>query len=143
MELTISPFEFGQRPEVTLPNPEFYNLLKEEGIRNLVNEHYNLLRQSNVKNLFPEHDEEFELAKKRSADFFIQICGGPAYFNENRGKPLLIKRHQPFTITPEARIIWLQCYKSALSKLTIPEDIIMSFWNYLNYFSNWMVNKPH
>ena len=140
MELTISSFEFGHKPEITLPNPQFYILLKEEGIRNLVNEHYNVLQQSNINGLFPQDEEQFELAKRHSADFFIQICGGPAYFNENRGKPMLIKRHQQFKITPEARIIWLQCYISALSKLTIPEDIILSYWNYLNYFSNWMVN---
>jgi hemoglobin len=143
MELAISTFEFGKRPEVVLPNPDFFNLLKEDGMRKMVSEHYDLLRQSNVKGLFPPDDEHFELAKKHSADFFIQICGGPSYFNENRGKPLLVKRHETFAITPEARLTWLQCYKAVLLKLNIPEDIIVSFWNYINYFSNWMVNTSH
>ena len=142
MELIISTLEYSKRPEVTLPNPNFLKLLKEEGMRKMVNDHYNLLLQSSVKGLFPQDDNEFELAKKRSADFFIQICGGPTYFNENRGKPMLSKRHEPFKITPEARITWLQCYQAVLLKLNLPEDIIMSYWNYLNYFSNWMVNSP-
>ena len=140
MELTIDTFEFGKRPEVTLPSPEFFKVMKEDGIRKMVSDHYDLLRQSNVKELFPESDEQFEMARTHSADFFVQICGGHPYYNENRGKPLLVKRHQPFKITPEARLTWLKCYQIVLSKLDIPEEIKQSFWTYLNYFSNWMVN---
>jgi hemoglobin len=140
VELTISHFEFGERPQVTLPHPLFLQLLKEEGLRKLVSDHYDLLRQSKVKGFFPLEDEKFELAKKHSADFFIQICGGPMYFNENRGKPMLIKRHAPFAITPEARLIWLECYKTVLLKLELPENVLLSFWNYINVFSSWMVN---
>ena len=140
MELTISNYEFGTRPEVKLPDPELYNLLKEEGIRRMVGEHYDLLRKSKVQGLFPKDDTQFELAKKHSADFFIQICGGPTFYNENRGKPMLVRRHEPFAITPEARLTWLKCYQIVLSNLNIPEDIILSFWTYINYFSHWMVN---
>ncbi len=140
MELKINSFEYGVRPEVTLPSPEFYKLMKEEGMRNMVHEHYSLLRMSNVKGLFPEDDAQFKLAEQHSANFFIQICGGPTYYNQSRGNPMLVKRHQPFTITPDARLTWLQCYRQVLSKLDIPEDVIVSFWNYINYFSNWMVN---
>jgi hemoglobin len=53
---------------------------------------------------------------------------------------MLAKRHSPFAITEEARIVWLQCYIEVLSKLELPEDLISSFWNYLNTFSFWMVN---
>jgi hemoglobin len=68
------------------------------------------------------------------------IHGGHPYFNENRGKPMLAKRHAPFHITPEARIVWLNCYQQVLLKLNIPEEMKQSFWNYLNVFSFWMVN---
>jgi hemoglobin len=140
MELTINTFEFGERPSVTLPSPLMLELLKEEGMRQMVSDHYDLLHKSEIKHLFPADEENFKAAKQRSADFFIQICGGPPYFNINRGKPVLAARHAPFAITPEARIIWLSCYKAVLVKLTIPEEVIVSYWNYLNYFSNWMVN---
>ena len=107
----------------------------------MVSDHYDLLSQSEINNLFPRIDEALEKAKQRSADFFIQICGGHPYFNENRGKPLLVKRHAPFQITPEARKVWLKCYQQVLSDLNIQEEIIQSFWNYLNIFSFWMVNS--
>jgi len=141
MNFTINQYEFGQRPPVTLPSPEFLKLLKEEGVRKLVSDHYDLLAQSSIKHLFPKIEEQLEKSKQRSSDFFIQICGGHPYFNENRGKPMLAARHAPFTITPEGRVVWLKCYQEALSKLSIPEETLQSFWNYINVFSFWMVNK--
>jgi len=140
MDLSISQYEFGQRPGVTIPTPEFLEKLTEAGIRKMVSDHYDLLSRSEVKHLFPRIDEALDKAKQRSSDFFIQICGGHPYFNENRGKPVLVSRHAPFAITPEARIVWLKCYQQVLSTLDIPEDLIQSFWNYLNVFSSWMVN---
>lgn len=141
MDFTINQYEFGQRPAVTIPSPEILKTLKEEGIRQMVSDHYDLLSKSEIKQLFPRIDEQLDKAKQRSSDFFIQICGGHPYFNENRGKPMLAKRHAPFTITPEAREVWLKCYIQVLSKLDVPEELIKSFWNYLNVFSFWMVNS--
>lgn len=141
MELSINTYKLGERPEVKMPNPEILNLLKEEGMRKLVGDHYDLMRESSIRNLFPTDDAAFETVKQHSADFFIQICGGPAYFNQNRGKPMLISRHTPFKITYEARLTWLDCYRIALLRLEIPEEYILSFWNYINVFSIWMVNS--
>lgn len=143
MEFTINQYEFGQRPPVTLPSPEFLKILKEEGIRELVGYHYDLLSESEIKHLFPRIEEALDKAKQRSADFFIQICGGHPYYNENRGKPMLAKRHMPFAITSEARIVWLKCYQQALSKFDLPDNVLQSFWDYLNVFSFWMVNTTN
>jgi hemoglobin len=140
MDFSINQYEFGQRPAVSLPDPKLLELLGEEGIRQLVSDHYDLLSKSEIKYLFPRIEEALEKAKQRSSDFFIQILGGHPYFNENRGKPLLAKRHAPFAITPKAREVWLKCYIQVLSKLNLPEDVTQSFWNYLNVFSTWMVN---
>ncbi len=140
MELTITEYKLGERPPVTLPDREFLKQLGEAGIRNMVSRHYDLMRQSAIKHLFPPTDEEFEKAKLRSSDFMIQITGGPEYFNQNRGKPMLINRHAPFAITTEGRKIWLSCYRIALLETGMPEHLIRSFWEYINVFSIWMVN---
>jgi hemoglobin len=141
MDFSISQFEFRQRPPVTTPSPEFLKLLKEEGVRRMVSDHYDLLTQSKISHLFPRNDDVLNKAKRNSADFFIQICGGPSYYLESRGKPMLAKRHAAGSITPESRIVWLQCYIQVLSTLELPEEILQSFWNYLNVFSFWMVNS--
>ena len=70
----------------------------------------------------------------------VQICGGPQYFNQNRGKPMMAARHKPFEITMEGRNVWLNCYKQALLELEAPENLIGSFWNYIDIFSVRMVN---
>ena len=82
-----------------------------------------------------------EIAKLKSSDFFIQICGGHPYFNENQGKPMLSKRHAPFKITAKGRVVWLSLYQQLLPKLNISEELIISYWNYLNIFSVWMINS--
>lgn len=140
MELNINEYSFGERPPVTLPDRDFLKQLGEEGIRRMVSRHYDLLRTSEIKHLFPPTDEAFEKAKLHSSDFMIQICGGPDYFNQNRGKPMMTRRHAPFTITTQARHIWLECYRQALLETRLPEYLIRSFWEYINVFSNWMVN---
>lgn len=142
MELTISNYTWGEKPDVQLPSTQLLTLLGEQGIRDLVSEHYDLLIQSEIKDLFPKNPVALEKAKEHSADFFIQICGGPMYFNKNRGKPMLNRRHLPFKITSGARIVWLSCYRDLLSTSELPADVLLSFWNYLDVFSKWMVNTP-
>jgi len=141
MDLEISKYFPGVRPNVPMPSHELFVLLKEEGMRKLVSDHYDLLVQSPIKHLFPKNPIALEKAKEHAADFFIQICGGPDYFNQNRGLPQMNRRHRPFQITAEARIEWLNCYREVLKKMDLPENVVLSFWNYLDVFSKWMVNR--
>lgn len=141
MEFNISKYFPGIRPSVTLPSQQMFKLLKEEGIRKMVDDHYDLLAESSIKDLFPKNPIALEKAKEHSADFFIQICGGPDYFNQKRGFPQLKRRHLPFKITAEARIEWLNCYKKVLEKLDLHDEVLFSFWNYIDDFSKWMVNS--
>ncbi len=140
MNFEIIPYQNINLPEVQLPDKEFLNQLGEVGIRKLSDDHYNLLRKSDISILFPIDDDEFEKAKLRSSDFLIQIMGGHPYFNENRGKPMLGQRHAPFKITPKARITWLECYREVLKNIELDEEIMSSFWKYLNVLSMRMVN---
>ena len=141
MQPEIQQYPFGARPDVTRPNPEFLTFMGEDGIHKLVNRHYDLMHESSIAHLFPTDKEEFEAAKKRSADFFIQICGGPDYFNQNRGKPALIRRHAPFAIDAAGRQVWLECYHQALLEFDIPKHLFNSFWDYIQVFSAWMINS--
>ncbi len=141
MRFEITAYIPETRPDVKLPSVEMLKLLGEEGIRKMVSDHYELLRKSSVNDLFPQDEAGFDRAKKNTSDFFIQILGGPMYFNKNRGKPMLFKRHLPHKITPDAREEWLKCYQQVLKKMDLPEEVSKSFWNYLDIFSMWMVNS--
>ena len=87
MNLEISYAQFGARPPVTKPIPEFLIEVGEEGIRKLIDEHYESIKTSEIAHLFPMNEQDLQKAKKHAADFFIQICGGPDYFNQSRGPP--------------------------------------------------------
>ena len=139
IELTITPYAPG-RPTVPAAPKAFYTQLGEEGIRQAVSDHYDLLVQSSAAHLFPPGGKPLESAKKFAADFIIQICGGPSYYNENRGAPKLVQRHAPFKITPSARVVWLESYRQVLQQLNLTEEVLKSMWNYLDIFSIWMVN---
>jgi len=143
MNLEISQAQFGVKPPVTKPIPEFLLEVGEKGIRELISKHYDAIKQSDIYQLFPQDDAGFEQAKINSADFFIQICGGPSYFNTNRGAPRMVGRHAPFRIDAKARQTWLELYKPLLEELKeqgVTETSLLSFWAYLNIFSIWMIN---
>jgi len=148
MDFTISQGMLGVRPPVTKPHPAFLDLVGEEGARKMVADHYDLVVDSDIKALFPIEADDLAEAKKHAADFIIQICGGPAYFNQNRGMPQMVGRHAPFRINMEARQVWLEEYAKVLAAVKtkdgedMPEDILKSFWDYLDIFSLWMVNTP-
>lgn len=145
LDFSILPYQEGVNPPVTKPNPEFLTDIGEEGMRALLDRFYMGLFESPIKEIFPKDREVMKAAGQISADFFIQICGGTPYFNQNRGAPQMRKRHAPFAITPHARLHWLVAYEKALQpiieqKLSSNENI-QSFWNYLNIFSQWMINS--
>jgi hemoglobin len=141
VNFSFLPYE-GVTPPVTKPDPAFLEEVGEEGIRELLFRFYSLLYTSPIKHLFPQTEKEMSQAAQNSADFFIQICGGPKYFNKNRGAPQMGRRHAPFAITPEARLHWLVLFEEALSPLVgkVSDKSLQSFWDYLNVFSLWMVN---
>lgn len=139
-ELRITDAIKGSRPPVTLPADGILEILTEKGVRKLISNHYDRIKTSKISHLFPPEEVIFEAAKKNSADFFVQILGGPKHYNENRGVPMLVRRHMPFAITAEARIVWLEIYKELLPDLNLPEHLLLSFWNYLDQFSIWMIN---
>lgn len=140
LDFSITPAKQGERLSVQKPSPGILQVLKEEGIRKLVSDHYDLLIESPIKYLFPEVPEQLDAAKKHAADFFIQVMGGPEYFNMNRGQPAMTRRHAQFQITEEGRIVWLQCYQQLIANLDLPDHLKQSYWNYLNNFSSWMIN---
>jgi len=145
LDFSILPHQEGVNPPVTKPNPAFLTDIGEESMRDLLDRFYMGLFESPIKDIFPSDKEEMKIAGQHSADFFIQICGGPKYFNKNRGAPQMRGRHAPFHITPHARLHWLVTFEEALQPIIeqklSSEENIQSFWNYLNIFSQWMINS--
>ena len=143
MNYSILAYNANFIPPVEKPNQNFFPQVKEQGIRDLLSRFYVCLDTSAIRSIFPAKDStEMEEAAQTSADFFIQICGGPAYFNQRHGMPKMRGRHMPFSITAEGRLHWLSCFEEALKPLEteVKEEDLQSFWNYINIFSIMMIN---
>jgi len=143
MNYSILAHNANYIPPVKKPNADFLKEVGEEGIRDLLTRLYIELDTSPIRGIFPPKDREGMIeASQVSADFFIQICGGPAYFNQKHGMPQMRGRHAPFAITAEGRLHWLICFETALIPLekSVTEENLQSFWNYINVFSIMMIN---
>lgn len=145
LDFSIQAYQPGITPQVSKPNPGFLQDIGEQGMRDLLDRFYMELHESPIKDMFPASKEEMKIAAQYSADFFIQICGGPTYFNQNRGAPQMRQRHMPFRITPHSRLHWLVAFEEALQPIIKDQlssvENIQSFWDYINVFSLWMINS--
>jgi len=60
MNLEISYAEFGVKPPVVKPVPEFLLEVIEKGIRELILKHYDAIKESDIKYLFPQDLQKIE-----------------------------------------------------------------------------------
>ena len=122
-------------------NPAIYTAMGEEGVFRMLSDFYLRLEESPIRSLFAEDMQE---ASKRSAAFYVQLLGGPPMYNERHGNPMMRRRHFPFEIDEEARLIWRDCFYSTLENSEedygFPAEHLESFRGFLENFSRWMVN---
>lgn len=110
IELTITEYPVGARPDVTIPDEEIYKILGDEGIRKMVNDHYELLRKSPIRKMFPQDNEGFEQAKLNSSRFHdpdlrrsglfqptsrgSETCGKTSIFHQSERSQYLVRMLQ-------------------------------------------------
>ncbi|MFD1040707.1 globin [Virgibacillus byunsanensis] len=89
--------------------------------------------------IFP--DDLTETARKQKL-FLTQFFGGPNLYTEDRGHPMLRRRHLPFEITPERKDAWLECMESALDDANIDEPYRTAVFEKLTMTAHHMMNTP-
>lgn len=127
-------------PSVT-PSHEIYPLMGEANIFKMLEDFYLELEKSSIRSMFPKDMKE---ASKKSAEFFVFLCGGPPLYQQKYGAPMMRRRHMPFAIDEAARGVWLSCFKKTLvdadKKYQFPLIHLPGFVLFLEKFSAWMVN---
>jgi len=89
--------------------------------------------------IFP--DDLTETARKQRL-FLTMFLGGPRWYVEDRGHPMMRRRHLPFKITPERRDAWLECMDQALDEAQIEEPYRTAIFEKLTMTANHMMNTP-
>ncbi|MBN2866397.1 MAG: hypothetical protein JXK16_10355 [Thiotrichales bacterium] len=122
-------------PDAPFPDPSIYEALGSEKIRDLVRYHHQLMWQSDIQPVFGSDFGHFAKTVEHTANYFIEMLGGPKLFTVVRGEPKLGRRHKPFNLTPYHRVIWLDCFRLALKEKQIPISIAQEIWNWVEPLS--------
>lgn len=79
---------------------------------------------------------------RKQKQFLTQFLGGPAYYTEEHGHPMLRARHLPFEITPTRKDAWLYCMNGALEEAEIEEPYRSAIFERLTHTAHHMMNTP-
>lgn len=87
--------------------------------------------------IFP--DNLSEPARKQRL-FLTQFFGGPSLYTEERGHPMLKRRHLEFEINHERKEAWLECMNKALTDANIEEPYHTAIYERITLTAEHMVN---
>lgn len=92
--------------------------------------------------LYPIFPDDFPETARKQTLFLTQFFGGPRLYEEERGHPMMRRRHLPFPITPSRRDAWLACMEEALEETAIEEPYRSAIFDRLTLTANHMMNTP-
>ncbi len=119
--------------------PTLYDQIGETHILKLVDDFYEGVEEDElIRKLYPK---DLEPAKDRLKLFLVQALGGPTTYSEQRGHPMLRRRHFQWKIGEEQATHWLQHMHKALEKATFSEELKDAFWNYVYKAALHMINQ--
>ncbi|MBU5267490.1 globin domain-containing protein [Virgibacillus proomii] len=99
-------------------------------------------RVSRHPDLIPIFPEDLTETIYKQKLFLTQFFGGPRLYSEERGHPMLRRRHLPFEITPTRKDAWLECMAHALVEAEINEPYRTAIFEKLTLTANHMMNTP-
>ncbi|WP_115685981.1 globin [Corynebacterium senegalense] len=123
--------------------PSLYDELGEDFFRRLVHGFYEQVKTDDLLGpMYPADD--WEGAENRLRWFLVQYWGGPHTFQAERGRPMLRKRHFPFSIgMPEAER-WLELMERSFAQFgeeELPVDARAQLWNHMQRVAYMMINR--
>ncbi|OEJ99661.1 globin domain-containing protein [Roseivirga misakiensis] len=116
-----------------------YERIGEDNILQLVDDFYAGIAEDDVlRKMYPE---DLLPAKNRLKLFLIQVLGGRQTYTDERGHPMLRRRHFQWQIGQEEATRWLQHMYNALEKASFPEQQKDEYWDYVYKAALHMINK--
>jgi len=90
--------------------------------------------------LIPIFPDDLQESARKQRLFLTQFFGGPPLYLQDRGHPMLKRRHLEFEITPERRDAWLACMHKALHEAKVEEPYLTAIFERLSMTADHMVN---
>lgn len=116
-----------------------YQALGENKMRDLVQHFYKGVAANPA--LLVLYPEKLEAAEERLFLFLQQVFGGPQTYSEQRGHPMLRKRHFQWEIDSDLRNLWLNCMFAEKEKIEMDQNIKEAMMRYFVQVANHMINK--
>jgi hemoglobin len=102
-----------------------YEILGEDGIRELVNAFYDIMdRLPEAASLRAMHAEDLTPIKEKLAEYLIGWMGGPPLYAQKYGSVCMTTPHEPYHIGPEERDQWLLCMNRALEETGASDELV-------------------
>lgn len=87
------------------------------------------------------YPDDLEPGKRNLALFLAQYWGGPTTYSDERGHPMLRRRHMPFDVTPDGAARWATHMIAAIESMDFPEPAEQAMTDYVRRFAPTMVNS--
>jgi hemoglobin len=101
-----------------------YQLLGDEGIRELCNAFYDLMDTlPEAAGVRAMHARDLAPMKDKLALYLIGWMGGPALYAQKHGSVCMTTPHEPYPIGPQERDQWLLCMDKALERVGASEEL--------------------
>jgi hemoglobin len=91
--------------------------------------------------LRPLYPADLGPPKRHLALFLAQYWGGPTTYSEQRGHPMLRRRHFPFAIGRAERDAWLTHMSAAVRESGLDDDTADRFVEYFESAATHMINQ--
>ena len=113
----------------------------EARVRELVDRFYDLMDlEPQYAALRAAHGATLETAREKLFWFLCGWLGGPAYYMERIGHPMLRARHLPFKIGIVERDQWVACMASAMEQTGVPAELRIQLNGAFKNTADWMRN---
>ena len=115
----------------------------EEFFHRLVEGFYSQVKEDDIIGpMYPDGD--WEGAQNRLRWFLAQYWGGPRTYQEQRGNPMLRRRHFPFAIGEAEAERWLQLMSNSMEQFSddeLPQPYRAEMWNHMQRVAYMMINQ--
>ncbi|TFZ03979.1 group II truncated hemoglobin [Ramlibacter humi] len=115
----------------------------EQKVRALVDRFYDLMDlEPGYAQLRATHGSTLDNARERLFWFLCGWLGGPSYYTDRFGHPMLRARHLPFAIGIQERDQWLACMDQAIGETGVDGKLRARLKQSFFQTADWMRNTP-
>jgi hemoglobin len=101
-----------------------YQILGEDGIRQLANTFYEVMNELPLaQDIRKMHAAHLDDIKDKLCEYLTGWMGGPPIYSQKYGTVCLTDPHKPYGIGPAERDQWLACMNEALERIGASDEL--------------------